>query len=119
MPIDNTNYPIEIAKGGDGLIYPIIDTCPGWGLTAIAQVQQRQMSRQSLYASFNNGNPLITADSWAGRYSGTIASIDDHYIVHACEMGMILHDRLLLNQDFQVGQYANINYREGVGSSLD
>jgi predicted ABC-type ATPase len=115
--IDNTNYPIEIAKGGDGLIYPIIDACPGWGMRAITQVHERQVSRQALYSSFSNGNPLITADAWAGRYSGAILSIDNHYLVQACEIGMILHDRLLVNGDFQIRQYINISYQEGTGSS--
>jgi predicted ABC-type ATPase len=113
--IDNTNYPIEIAKGGDGLIYSVIDACPAWGMRAIAQVQERQMSWQAFYSSFSNGNPLITADAWAGWYSGRIVSINDHYLVQACEIGMILHDRLLVNREFQIGQFAHIQYREGVG----
>jgi predicted ABC-type ATPase len=114
--VDNTNLPVVVASARNGEIRPIIDPCPNWGLTAIAKVQQRQASRQALQASYNNGNRLTIADALAGQYHGDIVMIDENYIVQACENALILHDRLLLRGDFQLGQPLNIQYRQGVGA---
>jgi predicted ABC-type ATPase len=114
--IDNTDLPVVIANGRNAEIIPIIESCPNWGLTAIAKVQQRQASRQMLQTSYNNGSRLTVADAWAGQYRGDIIMIDENYIVQAFENALILHDRLLLRGDFQLGQLLNIQYRQGIGT---
>jgi predicted ABC-type ATPase len=116
--IDNTNSPVEIARARDAEIQLITDQCPTWGLTAIAKVQQRQVSRQALLASYNNGNRLTIADAWAGEYLGEIVTIDSNYIVQAYENALILHDRLLLRGDFELGEQLNIQYQQGIGTCL-
>jgi hypothetical protein len=114
--IDNTELPVVIASARNGEIRPIIEPCPNWGLTAIAKAQQRQVSRQALQASYNNGNGLTIADAWAGQYGGDIVMIDENYIVQAAENALILHDRLLLRGEFQLGQQLNAQYRQGIGA---
>jgi predicted ABC-type ATPase len=115
--VDNTMLPIELAQGHLGRITALVENCPAWASTAILTVQQRQAARQSLQVAYSNGNSLSEANAWDGQYVGGVTQLHPHYVVQNCDGTFVLHDRLLLQGDYQIGQSITIRYREGVGRS--
>lgn len=57
---------------------------------------------------------MVAADSWSGIYQGEISQMDDNYLLQTVGEDFVIHDRLLLQPDYSIGQARSISYFEGV-----
>jgi predicted ABC-type ATPase len=116
--IDNTEMPIECAKAWQGNVLRTITTCPSWVDIAIDVVVARKKSRETWQQWVNEQRMMIvTADSWSGSYQGEILKIDDYYLLQIVNRHIVIHDQLLLQSDYLIGQTLIIKYHEGVGKT--
>jgi predicted ABC-type ATPase len=114
--VDNTETPIECAKTLQGNIQRTVPSCPAWVETVISNVAARKESRDNWQQLVNTaGQPIVITDVWTGSYQGEIIQVDDHYLLQAIGQDLVLHDRLLLQSDYSIGQVPEISYREGLG----
>jgi predicted ABC-type ATPase len=114
--VDNTEMPIECAKTWQGTIRRTVSSCPAWVEAVISNVAARKKSRETWQQLVETAGLQITvADVWAGSYQGEILQADDHHLLQAVGQRVVLHDRLLLQSDYLIGQIPEINYCEGLG----
>jgi predicted ABC-type ATPase len=114
--VDNTELPIECARAWQGAVRQSVMNCPDWVEVTINAVVARKRSRETWQQWVNsNGRLMVAADSWSGSYQGEISQMDDHYLLQTVGEDFVIHDRLLLQPDYSIGQARSISYFEGVG----
>jgi ABC-type cobalamin/Fe3+-siderophores transport system ATPase subunit len=94
----------------------------GSGKSTVTRYLQQQPNFPANYANADEVAQTLTGDPMlqsyeAARMVGGVTQLHPHYVVQNCDGTFVLHDRLLLQGDYQIGQSTAILYREGVGRS--
>lgn len=113
---DNTVTPQLGAVIAEGEIVRQNDNSPEWIEDTLKVLGDRSRERNFLRTQFGQKTLLPTNINEA-RYTGTIESVGEHYVVQQISTTeIVLHDLCLIDSALPVSQTVTIEYRDGVSS---
>lgn len=113
---DNTVTPQLGAVVANGEIVQQNDNSPQWIKDTLKVLGDRDRERNFLRTQFGQKTLLPTNINEA-RYTGTISSVGEHYVVQQISTTeIVLHDLCLIDSALPVSQTFTIEYRDGVSS---
>lgn len=115
---DNTDRSVRGVVLENGQVVEQAQTVPEWIERIITTVSVRAQERNNLLRVAANKQEFAcnTAQITSGEYIGEICYVSSYYAVQQTRLFLVMHERALLNSAVEVGQVAQIRYREGVGS---
>lgn len=111
---DNTQTPKLETKIENGQVTYQSDNMPLWVRTTVQKLEERKRERAAINKTANKNQQIVDeANINSGIYTGVISQIKPHYIIQKAGDSLILHDRSIIKENFNLDRDIRIAYYNG------